>query len=119
VENSTGSSSIFGNRTASPSRAVFLTRNALTMISQGTAKSSCCPCAAWAGAITFGIHYCGPTHRFAAPYAKVPRLDFLDGVGGIASAGHLPTLFEYPAAVELVNQTLNKFNTVGDWLPTR
>ena len=45
----------------------------------------------------FGIHYCGPDpHRFAAAYANVPRLDFLDvGWGGDLRIlrQHLPHTF--------------------------
>jgi hypothetical protein len=59
----------------------------------------------------FGIHSCGPdTHRFAAAYAKVPRLDFLDvGWGGDLRIlrQHLPNTFLNIrlSPVEIVNQT--------------
>lgn len=45
----------------------------------------------------FGIHHCGrDPHRFAASYAKLPRLDFLDlGWGGDVALlrRHLPHTF--------------------------
>jgi hypothetical protein len=47
--------------------------------------------------IPFGIHYCGPDpHRFAASFAEVPNLSFLDvGFGGDVGVlrGHLPRTF--------------------------
>lgn len=59
----------------------------------------------------FGIHYCGvDPHRFAASFAKIPHLDFLDvGWGGDLRVlrQHLPSTFLNIrlSPVELVRQT--------------
>jgi hypothetical protein len=115
VESSTGSSSISVNRTVlHRPGAVFLHSECThTMISREHYEEFLLPFdAAWSRRHQpFGIHYCGPDpHRFAASYAKVPRLDFLDvGWGGDLRVlrEHLPHTFLNIrlSPVELVNQT--------------
>ena len=88
VQAETGSSSISVNRTVrhlgSP---VFLhSECSHTMISVADYERLLMPIdAQWSRRHPpFGIHHCGrDPHRFAASYAKLPRLDFLDvGWGG-------------------------------------
>lgn len=88
VESETGSSSISVNRTVRHLRQpVFLhSECSNTMISAEDYERFILPIdAAWSlRHRPFGIHHCGrDPHRFAASYAKVPHLDFLDvGWGG-------------------------------------
>ena len=115
VESNTGSSSISVNRTVlHRPGAVFLHSECThTMISQEHYEQFLLPFdVAWSERHRpFGIHYCGPDpHRFAASYAKVPRLDFLDvGWGGDLRRlrQHLPNTFLNIrlSPVELVNLT--------------
>jgi hypothetical protein len=114
VESNTGSSSISVNRTVlHRPGAVFLHSECThTMISNEHYEKFLLPLdIAWSRRHQpFGIHYCGPDpHRFAASYAKVPRLDFLDvGWGGDLRVlrEHLPHTFLNIrlSPVELVNQ---------------
>ena len=101
VESETGSSSISVNRTVRHfRRPVFLhSECSNTMISAADYERFVLPVdAAWSlRHRPFGIHHCGKDpHRFAASYAKLPYLDFLDvGWGGdIAKVReHLPDTF--------------------------
>ena len=115
VGSNTGSTSISVNRTVRHRLgAVFLHSECThTMISQAHYEEFLLPFdAAWSRRHQpFGIHYCGPDpHRFAAAYAKVPRLDFLDvGWGGDLRIlrQHLPNTFLNIrlSPVEIVSQT--------------
>jgi hypothetical protein len=88
VERETGTSSISVNRNVRHfSRPIFLHSECThTMISVAHYERFLLPIdLAWSERHRpFGIHYCGvDPHRFAASYAKIPRLDFLDvGWGG-------------------------------------
>jgi hypothetical protein len=88
VEAETGTTSISVNRLVRQlPGAVFLhSECALTMISEEYYRSFLMPFdRAWSlRRRPFGVHYCGPDpHRFAAVFADLPRLDFLDvGWGG-------------------------------------
>jgi hypothetical protein len=101
VQAETGSSSISVNRTVRHlGRAVFLhSECAHTMISVADYERLLMPIdAQWSRRhAPFGIHHCGrDPHRFAASYAKLPRLDFLDvGWGGDVAVlrRHLPQTF--------------------------
>ena len=97
----TGSSSIAVNRTVRHFRQpVFLhSECSNTMISAADYERFVLPVdAAWSERHRpFGIHHCGrDPHRFAASYAKLPHLDFLDvGWGGDIGLlrAHLPDTF--------------------------
>lgn len=97
----TGSSSISVNRNVRHFREpVFLhSECSHTMISVQDYEEFLMPIdAEWSGRHQpFGIHHCGKDpHRFAASYAKLPRLDFLDlGWGGDVALlrRHLPKTF--------------------------
>ena len=88
VEPQTGTSSVSVNRTVRHfRRPVYLhSECSNTMISAAHYERFLLPVdAAWSERHRpFGIHHCGrDPHRFAASYAKVPHLDFLDvGWGG-------------------------------------
>jgi hypothetical protein len=88
VERQTGSSSISVNRNVIHfSEPIFLhSECSHTMISVAHYEQFLLPIdQAWSERHRpFGIHYCGvDPHRFAASYAKIPHLDFLDvGWGG-------------------------------------
>ncbi|MCC6125896.1 MAG: hypothetical protein IT426_13100 [Pirellulales bacterium] len=88
VERETGSSSISVNRNVLHfSEPIFLhSECSLTMISVSHYERFLLPLdLAWSECRRpFGIHYCGlDPHRFAASFAKIPHLDFLDvGWGG-------------------------------------
>ena len=115
VESKTGTSSISVNRNVlHRPGAVFLHSECThTMISTAHYEEFLLPLdIAWSRRHQpYGIHYCGPDpHRFAAAYAKVPRLDFLDvGWGGDLRIlrQHLPHTFLNIrlSPVEIVNQT--------------
>ena len=101
VESETGSSSVSVNRTVRHfSRPVYLhSECSNTMISAADYERFLLPLDA-DGAERhrpFGIHHCGrDPHRFAASYATVPHLDFLDvGWGGDVAQirQHLPHTF--------------------------
>jgi hypothetical protein len=97
----TGTSSISVNRNVRHFREpVFLhSECSHTMISVPDYEEFLMPIdVAWSGRHQpFGIHHCGKDpHRFAASYAKLPRLDFLDlGWGGDVALlrRHLPKTF--------------------------
>jgi len=97
----TGSSSISVNRTVRHfRRPVYLhSECSNTMISAADYERFVLPVdVAWSGRHRpFGIHHCGrDSHRFAASYARVPHLDFLDvGWGGDVGQlrAHLPNTF--------------------------
>lgn len=101
IEAETGSSSISVNRNVRHFRApVFLhSECSHTMISEKDYEEFLMPIdAEWSRRHRpFGIHHCGKDpHRFAASYAKLPRLDFLDvGWGGDVAVlrQHLPATF--------------------------
>lgn len=101
VESETGSSSISVNRNVRHFRQPVRLHSECsnTMISAEDYERFVLPVdAAWSERHRpFGIHHCGKDpHRFAASYAKVPHLDFLDvGWGGDVAAirGHLPHTF--------------------------
>lgn len=101
IEADTGTSSISVNRTVRHfRRPVFLhSECSNTMISADAYERFILPIdAAWSERHRpFGIHHCGrDPHRFAASYAKVPHLDFLDvGWGGNVAEirNHLPNTF--------------------------
>lgn len=83
IEAETGTSSISVNRTVRHfARPVFLhSECAHTMISAADYERFIQPVdASWSQRHRpFGIHHCGrDAHRFAASYAKLPHLDFLD-----------------------------------------
>jgi hypothetical protein len=115
VEGQTGSSSVSVNRNVRHRPgAVFLhSECSHTMISTAHYEEFLLPFdAAWSRRHRpFGIHYCGmDPHRFAAAFAKVPHLDFLDvGWGGDLRVlrQHLPNTFLNIrlSPVELVTQT--------------
>ena len=115
VESKTGSSSISVNRTVlHRPGAVFLHSECThTMVSTAHYEQFLLPFdIAWSRwHQPYGIHYCGPDpHRFAAAYAKVPRLDFLDvGWGGDLRIlrQYLPNTFLNIrlSPVEIVSQT--------------
>jgi hypothetical protein len=115
VESRTGSSSISVNRNVRHRPgAVFLhSECSHTMISVRHYEEFLLPLdAAWSRRHQpFGVHFCGPDpHRFAAAYAKLPRLDFLDvGWGGDLRAlrHHLPNTFLNIrlSPVEIVSQS--------------
>lgn len=115
VEGQTGSSSISVNRNVRHRPgAVFLhSECSHTMISTAHYEEFLLPFdAAWSRRHRpFGIHYCGvDPHRFAAAFAKVPHLDFLDvGWGGDLRVlrQHLPNTFLNIrlSPVEIVTQT--------------
>ena len=92
VERQTGSSSISVNRNVRHlPRPVFLhSECSHTMISVECYEQALLPIdIAWSRAHRpFGIHYCGADpHRFAASFARIPHLDFLDvGWGGDVAA---------------------------------
>jgi hypothetical protein len=101
VQSETGTSSISVNRVVRHfTRPVFLhSECSNTMISAEDYERFILPIdAAWSERHRpFGIHHCGrDPHRFAASYAKVPHLDFLDvGWGGdvLAVRAALPDTF--------------------------
>ena len=101
VQVETGTSSISVNRTVRHfARPVFLhSECSNTMIAAQDYERFLLPIdAAWSQRHRpFGIHHCGrDPHRFAASYAKVPHLDFLDvGWGGDVRTlrAHLPDTF--------------------------
>ncbi len=101
VESRTGSSSISVNRNVRHlPRPVFLhSECSHTMISSETYEEFLLDIdVAWSRRKRpFGIHYCGPDpHRFAASFARIPHLDFLDvGWGGDVRVlrRHLPHTF--------------------------
>ena len=101
VESETGSSSISVNRTVRHfRRPVYLhSECSNTMISAADYERFLLPVdTAWSERHRpFGVHHCGKDpHRFAASYAKVPHLDFLDvGWGGDVAKlrEHLPHTF--------------------------
>ena len=101
VQAETGSSSIAVNRTVRHvPRPVFLhSECSHTMISVDDYERLLMPVdAAWSlRHRPFGIHHCGrDPHRFAASYARLPHLDFLDvGWGGDVAVlrRHLPETF--------------------------
>lgn len=101
IEAETGSSSISVNRTVRHIRpAVFLhSECAHTMISVRHYEEFILPIdTEWSRRHRpFGIHHCGnDAHRFAAAYAKIPHLDFLDvGWGSDVAVlrRHLPNTF--------------------------
>ena len=101
IQAETGTSSISVNRNVRHFRApVFLhSECSHTMISVKDYEEFLLPIdAAWSRLHRpFGIHHCGKDpHRFAASYAKLPRLDFLDlGWGGDVALlrQHLPHTF--------------------------
>lgn len=101
IEAETGTSSISVNRNVRHfDRPVFLhSECSHTMISAEDYEQFLLPIdAAWSRRhALFGIHHCGKDpHRFAASYAKLPRLDFLDlGWGGDVALlrRHLPRTF--------------------------
>ena len=115
VESKTGSTSISVNRNVRHRPgAVFLHSECThTMVSTAHYEEFLLPFdIAWSRwHQPYGIHYCGPDpHRFAAAYAKVPRLDFLDvGWGGDLRIlrQHLPNTFMNIrlSPVEIVSQT--------------
>jgi hypothetical protein len=115
VESRTGTSSISVNRVVlHRPGAVFLHSECThTMVSTAHYEEFLMPFdAAWSRRHQpFGIHYCGPDpHRFAASFAKLPRLDFLDvGWGGDLRVlrQHLPRTFLNIrlSPVEIVHQT--------------
>ena len=88
VESETGTTSISVNRVVRhlPGPVFLHSECALTMISLEHYRSFLFPFdRAWSlRRRPFGIHYCGAdAHRFAAIFAELPRLDFLDvGWGG-------------------------------------
>jgi hypothetical protein len=88
VETETGSSSISVNRNVIhfPEPIFLHSECSHTMISVAHYEQFLLPIdQAWSEHHRpFGIHYCGvDPHRFAASYAKIPHLDFLDvGWGG-------------------------------------
>jgi hypothetical protein len=101
IQAETGTSSISVNRSVRHlGRPVFLhSECSHTMISVADYERLLLPIdAAWARRHQpFGIHHCGKDpQRFAASYAKLPRLDFLDvGWGGDVAVlrRHLPRTF--------------------------
>jgi hypothetical protein len=101
VQAETGTSSISVNRNVRQFREpVFLhSECSHTMISVSNYEEFLMPIdAAWSQRHQpFGIHHCGKDpHRFAASYAKLPRLDFLDlgwGGDGALLRRHLPHTF--------------------------
>jgi hypothetical protein len=101
LESETGTSSIAVNRNVRHfRRPVFLhSECSHTMISVEDYERFLLPIdAGWSRRhAVFGIHHCGrDPHRFAASYAKLPRLDFLDlGWGGDVALlrRHLPHTF--------------------------
>lgn len=101
IEAETGTSSISVNRNVRHFRQpVFLhSECSHTMISVEDYEQFLLPIdAEWSRRhAVFGIHHCGKDpHRFAASYAKLPRLDFLDlGWGGDVALlrRHLPQTF--------------------------
>ena len=115
VERQTGSSSISVNRNVIHlPRPVFLhSECSNTMISVEHYEQFLLPLdQAWSQRHRpFGIHHCGKDpHRFAAAYAKVPHLDFLDaGWGGDLRVlrEHLPDTFLNVrlSPVEILQQT--------------
>lgn len=115
VESRTGSSSISVNRNVRHlPRPVFLhSECSHTMISSETYEEFLLDIdVAWSRRKRpFGIHYCGPDpHRFAASFARIPHLDFLDvGWGGDVRVlrRHLPHTFLNIrlSPVEILKQT--------------
>jgi hypothetical protein len=115
IEAETGTSSISVNRNVRHFRQpVFLhSECSHTMISVEDYERFLLPIdAEWSRRhAVFGIHHCGKDpHRFAAAYAKLPRLDFLDlGWGGDVALlrRHLPhTFFNLRLdPVTIINQT--------------
>lgn len=101
VETETGTSSISVNRLVRHQpKPVFLhSECSNTMISAEDYERFILPIDAEFSRThaSFGIHHCGrDPHRFAASYAKIPRLDFLDvGWGGDVAVlrQHLPDTF--------------------------
>lgn len=118
IESETGSSSISVNRTVRHfSQPVFLhSECSNTMISAEDYERFVLPVdAEWSRRHRpFGIHHCGrDPHRFAASYAKVPHLDFLDvGWGGDVRVvrEHLPNTF--------LNLRLDPVQ-IAAWTPTQ
>lgn len=115
VQDSTGTSSISVNRNVRHlSAPVWLhSECSHTMISEADYDTLLLPVdIEWSlKHRPFGIHYCGTDpHRFAASFAKIPNLDFLDvGWGGDLKVlrAHLPKTFLNIrlSPVELVKQT--------------
>jgi hypothetical protein len=101
IQAETGTSSISVNRNLRHFRQPVLLHSECshTMISAAHYEEFLMPIDAEWGARRqpFGIHHCGKDpHRFAASYAKLPRLDFLDvGWGGDVAVlrRHLPRTF--------------------------
>ncbi len=101
IQTHTGTSSISVNRNVRHLRQpVFLhSECSHTMISAGHYEEFLMPIdVEWSARHRpFGIHHCGKDpHRFAASYARLPRLDFLDvGWGGDVALlrRHLPRTF--------------------------
>lgn len=101
VRSETGSTSVSVNRQVAHFDEPVLLHSECshTMISQANYREFLQPIdVRWAnGCRSFGIHHCGrDPHRFAACYAELPRLDFLDvGWGGDVAAlrAALPNTF--------------------------
>ena len=96
IQAETGSSSISVNRTVRHiQQPVFLhSECSHTMISAKDYETALLPIdAEWSRRYRpFGIHYCGQDpHRFAASFAKLPHLDFLD----VGWGGDIKTLRQY------------------------
>jgi len=118
VAQETGTTSISVNRTVRHIQGpVFLhSECALTMISTSHYEKFVLPIdKGWSERHRpFGIHYCGTDpHRFAAPLAKLPHLDFLDvGSGGDLRAlrQQLPETFLNIrlSPVEIVEQSVEE-----------
>jgi hypothetical protein len=115
IESRTGTSSISVNRNVLnyPGAVWLHSECSHTMISARHYEDYLMPLdAAWSERHRpFGIHYCGPDpHRYAAAFAKLPHLDFLDvGWGGDLKVlrRHLPHTFLNIrlSPVEIVSQT--------------
>lgn len=117
VGSATGTTSISVNRNVRHMAPVFLhSECSHVMISTAAYERLLMPLdAAWSRTHRpFGIHYCGPDpHRYAAAFARLPHLDFLDvGWGGDVARlrQHLPDTFlniRY-SPVEIVKQSADE-----------
>jgi hypothetical protein len=122
VEAETHSSSIAVNRSVRHQPgAVFLHSECThTMLSARHYEKFLLPVdAAWSERHRpFGVHYCGPdAHRFAASFAKLPALDFLDAGWGSnlrVLRQHLPRTFLNIrlSPVEIIGQTPEQIGQV-------